>query len=330
MMYVVKRNGTKVPFDKEKIIKAINSALIEVDGELYETDTAEDIAAEIEQKVEKFYDRNLNASTYEEAIRELNRGYSVEDIQNLVEDYLMQSERRDVAKAYIRFRYKREIAREQKDIFFNAISEKLEARNVKKQNANVDEQSFGGRMGEATDVMTKQYALDYCVSKMARENHLNNEIYIHDLSHYAVGDHNCLSIPFDNLLAKGFNTRQTDVRPAGSLSTAFQLVAVIFQLQSLQQFGGVSATHLDWTMVPYVRKSFMKHMEDGMKYIDKTNLEPINANGEIINKTAIDWMKDFDISRERFGCSDQVYQYALDMTQKEIYQAVEGLYHNLK
>lgn len=221
MMYVVKRNGTKVPFDKEKIIKAINSALIEVDGELYETDTAEDIAAEIEQKVEKFYDRNLNASTYEEAIRELNRGYSVEDIQNLVEDYLMQSERRDVAKAYIRFRYKREIAREQKDIFFNAISEKLEARNVKKQNANVDEQSFGGRMGEATDVMTKQYALDYCVSKMARENHLNNEIYIHDLSHYAVGDHNCLSIPFDDLLAKGFNTRQTDVRPAGSLSTAF-------------------------------------------------------------------------------------------------------------
>lgn len=83
-------------------------------------------------------------------------------------------------------------------------------------------------MGEASDVMTKQYALDYCVSKMARENHLNNEIYIHDLSHYAVGDHNCLSIPFDDLLAKGFNTRQTDVRPAGSVNTAFQLVAVIF------------------------------------------------------------------------------------------------------
>ena len=123
----------------------------------------------------------------------------------------------------------------------------------------MDEYSFGGRMGEATDVMTKQYALDYCVSKMAKENHLNNEIYIHDLSHYAVGDHNCLSVPFDDLLAKGFNTRQTDVRPAGSVNTAFQLVAVIFQLQSLQQFGGVSATHLDWTMVPYVRKSFLKH-----------------------------------------------------------------------
>jgi len=55
---------------------------------------------------------------------------------------------------------------------------------------------------------------------MARNNHVNNEIYIHDLDHYYLGDHNCLSIPFDDLLAKGFNTRQTDVRPAGSVNTA--------------------------------------------------------------------------------------------------------------
>ena len=77
-----------------------------------------------------------------------------------------------------------------------------------------------------------------------------------DLDSYAAGMHNCLSIPFDDLLTKGFHTRQTDVRPANSINTAMQLVAVIFQLQSLQQFGGVSATHLDWTMVPYVKKSF--------------------------------------------------------------------------
>ena len=71
-------------------------------------------------------------------------------------------------------------------------------------------------MGEANDIVMKQYALDYCMSEMAKNNHLNNEIYIHDLNSYAVGMHNCLSIPFDDLLAKGFNTRQTDVRPAPS------------------------------------------------------------------------------------------------------------------
>ena len=67
----------------------------------------------------------------------------------------------------------------------------------------------------------KQYALDYIISPMARDNHINNEIYIHDLDSYAVGMHNCLSVPFDDLLAKGFNTRQTDVRPANSVNTAF-------------------------------------------------------------------------------------------------------------
>lgn len=79
---------------------------------------------------------------------------------------------------------------------------------------------------------------------------------------------NCLSVPMDKLLSEGFNTRQVDIRPAGSVNTAMQLVAVLFQLQSLQQFGGVSATHLDWTMVPYVRKSFWKHFKDGLKYVE--------------------------------------------------------------
>lgn len=136
--------------------------------------------------------------------------------------------------------------------------------------------------------------------------------------------HNCLSIPFDDLLAKGFNTRQTDVRPAGSINTAFQLVAVIFQLQSLQQFGGVSATHLDWTMVPYVRKSFFKHYRDGLKYIGQVDIETIlfaTANKADYEKLSIE--------NKCFTSFPEVYQYALDMTIKETHQAVEGMYHNL-
>lgn len=179
--------------------------------------------------------------------------------------------------------------------------------------------SFGGRVGAGSDLQMKRYALDYCVSDMARHNHENNEIYIHDLSAYAVGMHNCLSIPFDDLLAKGFNTRQTDVRPAGSVNTAFQLVAVIFQLQSLQQFGGVSATHLDWTMVPYVRKSFRKHYIEGLKYIEN-----------ISDKELFDHIPDTaGIEDNEYMIYNKAYQYALDMTVKEVHQAVEGMYHNL-
>ena len=317
-MYIIKRDGTVVLFDKNKIINAINKAFIEVDGQLYENDTATDIANDIESWINKCPDGSIE----------------VEDIQDIIEDYLMQSERRDVARAYIRYRYKKEVARQKKDDFIQAIRKKLDGKDIKNQNANVDEASFGGRIGEASSVVTKQLALDYIVSPMTRKNHLENMIYTHDLDAYYVGSHNCLSIPFDDLLANGFNTRQTDVRPAGSVNTAFQLVAVIFQIQSLSQFGGVSATHLDWTMVPYVRKSFYKHYRDGMKYLCNYNwnlnnyLEDSDTYKKIIDIPINDYSIYLNEADDT-GDFDKVYQYAMDMTLKEVHQAVEGMYHNL-
>ena len=326
MIFIQKRDGSQVPFNKQKIINAINSAFIEVDGRLYEDDTAKDIADEIYDEINRFYISNPNIESHLDLLKAIdlrNKTFTVEDIQNRVEEYLMRSERLDVARAYIRYRYKKEVARNYQHDFIDAIKEKLNAEKVQKQNANVDECSFGGRTGEASGVVTKKLALDYIISGMARRNHENNEIYIHDLDNYYVGSHNCLSIPFDDLLANGFNTRQTDVRTANSVETAFQLVAVIFQLQSLQQFGGVSATHLDWTMVPYVRKSFYKHYADGCKYIgklDNKNLDEIIAYAR---------KQKFSIEDDYFKEDKEIYQYALDMTEKEIHQAVEGMYHNL-
>lgn len=323
-MYIVKRDGSLVLFNQDKIIDAINKAFIDVDGQLYEDDTAKDIAAEILEKIKKYYELktgnlfSIDPKLFKDYLIATNDFITVEQIQDWIEDFLMQSERKDVAKSYIRYRYKKEVAREKKDDFIAAIREKLDGSNNQKKNANVDEESFGGRTGEGADVVTRQFALDYIISKMAKDNHLNNEIYIHDLNSYYVGSHNCLSIPFDDLLSKGFKTRQTDVRPANSVNTAFQLVAVIFQLQSLQQFGGVSATHLDWTMVPYVRRSFYKHYCNGLKYIENREIDY-----EFTPDSPIDW-EDYKIF------SPKAYKYAMDMTKKEINQSIEGLLHNLK
>lgn len=217
-MEVIKRDGRKVIFSKNKIISAILKAFKEVDGELsaYADAKASDIADYIES---------------------INKDFNVEEIQDIIEKKLMASNRKDVAKAYILYRNSRTNARERKSALMGKIREKLRADNIQNQNANVDECSFGGRKGEASNELMKTYALNYCMSEQSRNNHLNNEIYIHDLDSYAIGCHNCLTIPFDDLLANGFNTRQTDVRPANSINTAFQLVAVLFQLQSLQQFG---------------------------------------------------------------------------------------------
>lgn len=305
-MQVIKRDGRSVEFNREKVKNAVLAAFKEVDKEV--TQEAKNKASDI--------------ASYINGLE--NEPIPVEKIQDIVEDKLMASKRKDVAKAFILYRNDRSRIRESKTQLMKDITEKLMATNVQNQNANVDEKSFGGRVGEASDAVLKKYALDNCMSEMAKNNHLNNEIYIHDLNSYAVGSHNCLSVPFDKLLANGFNTRQTDVRPAQSVNTAFQLVAVIFQLQSLQQFGGVSATHIDWTMVPYVRKSFGKHYLVGMKYIRHMSNEWLETNEKDIKRD-----NPSITDGEYYLLDSDAYQYAIEMTEKEVYQAVEGLYHNL-
>ena len=300
---IIKRDGRTQAWNKQKVIEAIKKALIAVDGTL--TKAGVNMARRIAKNIEK--------EVFESPV-----ALSVEQIQDKVEESLMATNRKDVAKAYITYRNERARIRTQKGELNQKITEKLLATNVQNQNANVDEYSFGGRRGEAMNELMKDYALNYIMSKTARENHLNNEVYTHDLDSYAVGMHNCLSIPFDDILEKGFNTRQADVRGANSVNTAFQLVAVIFQLQSLQQFGGVSATHLDWTMVPYVRKSFFKHWRDGQKYLE----EDENADDLL-------FMPELSIDDEYYKHNEKVYKYAMDLTKKELMQAVEGMYHNL-
>ena len=302
MLKVKKRDGRIVAFDEQKIINAIEKAFMSVDEEI--TEYAHEKAINIAAYIRGYY----------EDVEEIPE---IEEIQDLVEKGLMATKRKDVAKAYVLYREERNKIRNQKTELMKNIHDKLEASDVQNQNANVDEYSFGGRMGEARNELTKNYALNYIMSPLARNNHLENMIYTHDLDSYAVGMHNCLTIPFDDLLSKGFNTRQTDVRPANSINTAFQLVAVIFQLQSLQQFGGVSASHIDWTMVPYVRKSFRKHFNDGLKYIEEVEL-PTQSPAE-----------DVSITDESYTSHPKAYKYAMDKTYKETSQAVEGMYHNL-
>lgn len=330
-MKVLKRDKTVEDFKLSKIEKAIKSAFDSCGV------TPND---DILDCIKKIYDESKDETI------------GVEDIQDNVERCLMASYP-DVAKAYIIYRYQHKLIRENQSKLTKQIKKKLTAEDVQNQNANVDEFSFGGRVGEASRVVTKQYALDYCMSRKARNNHMNNEIYIHDLDSYAIGEHNCLTIPFDELLSKGFKTRQTDIRPANSINTAFQLIAVLFQIQSLQQFGGVAAGHIDWTIVPYVRKSFYKH------FTKKYALSEMKKEGKYItdSKELSEYRKakrkefneKYDIKDEKFTIGDfsmdcvnfhvgdekiininkDWYEEAYIETMEELMQAIEGMYHNL-
>ena len=298
-MTVIKRDGKVEDLDPKKILNSIIKANENVKAD--EKLTSKQLKR-ITDSVVAF------CETLEEPI-------DIDILEDVIEKKLMEASGYEVAKKYITYRYEKERVRNTK-----FLTEKLTASNVQNQNANVDEYSFGGRMGETASYVMKNYALEHLVSKKTRHNHNNNEVYIHDLDAYAVGSHNCLSIPFDKLLKEGFNTRQGDVRPAGSINTAMQLVAVIFQLQSLQQFGGVSATHLDWTMVPYVRLSFWKHYWDGMKYVEG-ELDVAGHTKEQVRELSID--------AGIYNKDSRAYKYAMDKTIQELEQAVEALFHNL-
>lgn len=329
---VYKRDGRSEVFKPEKIQNAVLKAFYEVDGE--ETERAKEIAERI--------------ST---SISEIQRDLGVEEIQDLVEEKIAQFDM-DVARKYIIYRNDRSRIREMKSPIRIKARNTLNSQNDDRQNANVDGKSFGGRVGAVNSEVMNQIALDEYMSEMSRTNHLSNRIYIHDLDSYAAGMHNCLSIPFDKLLANGFNTRQTDVRPAQSVNTAGQLIAVIFQLQSLQQFGGVSATHIDWTLMPYVKKSFRKHYivaylknTAAFSQIDLMGMLFDSYEDEIgiVRNRFEDWI---DTNKERFyeetGLKEEdfffankekldplLYQSAMYDTILETKQAVEALYHNL-
>lgn len=300
-MKVIKRDQSKQKYDFAKIHKVVTKAFNSVDQEV----------------PEKFLEQ-LEASVL--GLFKKKEEIDVEEIQDCIQKELIKRNKYDVVESFILYRNKRTEARELNSKIIQDVQKKLDGRNIENQNANVDEASFGGRIGEASRVVCKNDALKYRMSKKSRKLHENNEIYIHDLDSYSAGMHNCLSVPLDKLLEKGFKTRQTDVRPAGSVNTAMQLVAVLFQIQSLQQFGGVSATHLDWTMVPYVRMSFFKHFKDGMKWVESQELSL-----DILKRDR----KKMSIECDFYKAYPKAKEYALEQTRKEVFQAVEGMYHNL-
>ena len=296
-MKIRKYNRKLEEFDKQKIANSIKLAS----------------AATESENVPEFMINRIADQVEEELVKKGTKTISAEDLSNMVENRLMQTAYKEVAKSYITYHYERQKEHVYQSDLIKAFEKKLNGSNIENSNANCDERSFSGRMNEAARVLLKDNALK-TMSKQFRDNHNNNEVYTHDLDSWSSGQHNCLSIPFDNMFRDGVSIKQTDIRKPKAAGTALQQVAVYMQVQSLQQFGGVAATHLDWSMVPSVRWSFFKHLRDAKKYICNKDWK-IPENCE---ELSIDDYK-----------NEEGYQYAIDMTVREVHQGAEALIHNL-
>ena len=308
-MVVIKRDGREVEFDKRKISNAVLKAIIEVDGK--STLDTERIAYDIADRIEE---------------KSKDTALTVEQIQDMVEVQLMLSYRKDIAKAYILYRNERTKIRDRNSTLIKNIMVRADSKVNYRSNANVDESSFSGREKEASADIGKMIALDFDgLSHDVAEAHKSMLVYQHDLEKAIYGIHNCLNLNFQEIFNYGFRTRNGDVRPPTSFSTACQLVAVAFQCQSQVQFGGVGSIHLDYDIAPFVIKSFFKHYADGLKYLHHNTDE--EANNFISN--CIDegiGINDMELINDD---RQDVYNYAMDMLEREGKQAAQGLYHNL-
>lgn len=305
--YITKRDGRKEKFNPEKIAQAITKAFIEVDGQ--RTPLANAI-------IQGIVDEITNNKIHETI--------SVEEIQDIIENKLMQSCRKDVAKAYILYRNERTKIRERNGRLVQAVIDRATNHKNERSNANVDERSFSGREKEASSAIGKTIALDFDgLSSVVANAHKEMLIYQHDLEKAIYGIHNCLNLNFQEIFTHGFKTRNGDVRPPSSFSTACQLYAVAFQCQSQVQFGGVGSIHTDTDLKPFVKLSFYKHYADGCKYIGRLDDDYI--------KERIAYAKSHSLSIDDkyFKEDSAVYAYAIDMLKREGLQAAEGLYHNL-
>lgn len=187
---------------------------------------------------------------------------------------------------------------------------------VLRENANLNGESFSGKMSKFGSEYAKWYANHFVMPEQLVQAIKDNVVYVHDLDQYAIGTTNCIFIPFAKLLREGFNTGNGSVRPPTSIMTAMALVAIIFQSQQNAQYGGVSANKLDYDLAPYVAKSFRKYFLKGLGYFEEGDSE--SSYGEV-NMGRSDLAEQYPKS----------FTYALKETEAETLQAAESLIHNL-
>ena len=160
-MKVIKRDGTPQEYSFIKIVDAVQKAFASVDQEV-----PEKFLEQVKEAVEKCI------------IKHNGNGTPIEEIQDVIQKELIKRNKFEVVESFINYRRKREEIREQKSDLMKQINEKLSASNVQNQNANLDEASFGGRLGETSGAVAKDIALKK-MSKLGRKNHEDNMIYIH-------------------------------------------------------------------------------------------------------------------------------------------------------
>jgi len=278
---IIKRDGRSQPFHENKITDAVYKCLqASGDGD---RQRAMELTLEVIKKIKEKYKED---------------NFTVEDVQDLVENVLIENSLAKEAKAYILYRDNRTRLREARSELMNAVSLILQETN--RDNANVGN-SPSAKVLQISEIASKNYYLKRVLPEKEAAAHINGDIYIHDLSWYGK-TLTCLQIPLDKLLREGFSNGHGYIRPPKGIKTAASLAAIILQSNQNDMHGGQSFAFFDRDLALYVRKEKEKQ-ETELRY----ELSALGLSAD----------------------EEKIKALAYERAKEETFQAMEGFIYNL-
>lgn len=297
-MKVIKRDARIVDFDKDKIESAIIGAMDDIGVNRY--DIAKRISHDIEIELKDC------------------ENVDIESIQTIVEDKLMNSSMKDVARQYIRYRYDREKARKSKVYqVYNSIIN-AESNEITKENANMNAETPAGMMMKFASETTKAYSDDCLLSSDVREAVDNNYLHIHDKDYMPTKSLTCLQHPLDVILQNGFRAGHGSSRPAKRIETASIIGCISMETVQNEMHGGQAIPAFDYYLAPYVRASYIEEIKKLEDYDEADYSSYYNYDIE-------DYVNDEKI----IGSYPKQVKKAIKETVKRVHQSMEAFIHNM-
>ncbi|MGI6175319.1 MAG: anaerobic ribonucleoside triphosphate reductase [Christensenellales bacterium] len=330
--HIEKRDGQKAVFDATKISSAIYKASVATAGE----DIPDEEIARITREV----------------VLSLPRGATpnVEQIQDIVERKLIQSNFAKTAKAYILYRAEHARLRDNADHLMRTYNELTfsysKDADIKRENANIDADSAMGTMLKYGSEGSKYYIDNYILPQPIAKAHIHGDIHIHDKDFYMLTE-TCCQIDLLSLFKDGFSTGHGYLREPNSITSYSALGCIAIQANQNEMHGGQSVPNFDYAMAPGVDKTFNKEYRRALlqyaavfsnkrygeckSIIDACDFTPKLDDIDEIEPTVCSLLEnEFGISQDKHAhILSLSYDTAYAQTDRMTYQAMEALVHNL-
>ena len=295
---VLKRDGRQVGYNEEKIKAAIRKAMIAAE--------VNDDEALIQRIADRIGMRGKSQMT-------------VEAIQDMVENELMKSPYKQVARTYIKYRHSRNVAR--KAGTANVFKEIINAKNndITRENANMNADTPAGMMMKFASETTKPFVDDYLLSEEVREAVADNVLHIHDKDYYPTKSLTCVQHPLNKVLENGFVAGHGESRPAKRIETASVIACISMETARNEMHGGQAIPAFDFYLAPFVRKSYIEEVKnvEALSGSDLSSLYDAEID-DFIEKPL-----DFLTGEQR------AQQHAINRTVSRVHQAMEAFIHNM-